>query len=175
MPGYRRGFGRRRGARSLNMVHSLKNGVTQTTSTGTSVTITEIAKAVDNPTTTANTEVKNGCTIKAIWLSLDVCGLAATGVLQMTGFYLFKNSGANLTPPSPFTADNSNEKRFIIREWSAMTMRNQDGNAPYHWEGWIKVPRPHQRMATDDLWQVVFVTDTAAGHAGIKFVYKYYW
>ena len=147
--------------------------MTTTASTGTTVLTLPIAKAVDSPATTDNFEVKNGCIIKAIWLSLDFCGLAATGVLQTTGVYLFKNVGANLTAPSPFTTGNSNEKRFIIKEWSQMTMRNQDGNPPYHWEGWVFIPKPHQRMATDDVWELVHATTSAAGHLAMKFIYKY--
>ncbi len=155
-------------------INSLKNSAVSTDSTGTTVQFKGVAKAVDNPATTNSTDVKNGCMIKAIWISLDFCGLAAAGALQMTGAYLFKNTGANLTAPSPLTVGNSNEKRFVIKEWSQMTMRNQDGNPPYHWEGWIKIPRGMQRMATDDIWQVVYVTDTSVGHIGIKFLYKYY-
>ncbi len=109
-----------------------------------------------------------------MWIALDFCGLAATGVLQVTGAYLFKNTGANLTPPSPFAVGTSNEKRWVIKEWSAMTMRNQDGNVPYHWEGWVKIPKTHQRMATDDTWSIHLITDTAAGHFDVKFIYKWY-
>ncbi len=167
-----RHFTRRR--RMLPTVNSLKNSATVTSAVGVTVLSKGIAKAVDNPATTVISDVKNGCSIKAIWLSIDFCGLAASGVLQMTGVYLFKNTGANLTAPSPFTVGNSNEKKYVIKEWSQMTMRNQDGNPPYHWEGWVKIPRNYQRMATDDIWQVVFASDTAAGHIGIKYVYKYY-
>ncbi len=171
-----RSMARSRGnKRSLgNIINSLKNSATVTSSTSTTVANKGIAKAVDDPLTVNNTDVKNGCVIKAIWLSIDFCGLSSTGALQMTGVYLFKNAGANLTAPNPLTVGNSNEKRFVIREWSQMTMRNQDGNPPYHWEGWVKIPRSMQRMATDDIWQIIFATDVSVGHIGIKFVYKYY-
>ncbi len=166
-----RRFTRRR--TNYAVVQTLKNQFTSVSTTGTTVASDEIAKAVDSPATTNNTDVKNGSIIKAIWLSLDFCGLAASGVQQTTGVYLFKNAGANLTAPSPFTVGNSNEKRFVIRSWHQMTMRNQDGNPPYHWEGWVKIPKPHQRMATDDIWQLVFATDSAAGHISTEFIYKY--
>ncbi len=165
-------FGRRRV--SLSVINSLKRSSIQVDTPGTTVQNEILAKAVDNPATTVNNDVKNGCIIKAIWLSLDFCGLAASGVEQTTGVYLFKNPGANLTPPSPFNVGTSNEKKFVIKEWSQMTMRNQDGNPPYHWEGWIKIPKRYHRMGTDDLWQIVFQTDTAAGHIKTAFIYKYY-
>ncbi len=152
---------------------SIKNSVTFTGSVGTSTANQIVITAVANPSNTASDEVENGCKIDAIWLSLDFCGLAATGVQQTIGVYLFKNAGANLTPPTPFAVGNSNEKRFVIKEWSAMTMRNQDGNPPYHWEGWIKVPKVHQRMATDDVWQLVNIADSAAGHISMHLVYKW--
>ncbi len=156
------------------MIHSLKNDFIVATGVGTSNTVTDVAKAVDNPATTVNTDVKNGSVIKAIWLSLDFCGLPASGIQQNIGMYLVKNVGANLTLPNPFTVGNSNEKRFVIKSWSAMTMRNQDGNPPYHWEGWVKIPRPHQRMATDDIWQVVTISDSTSGHMSFHAIYKYY-
>ncbi len=162
---------RRRGMQAV--IQSLKNQLTTTDVTGTASRKNTLAKAVDTPLTTVSSDVKNGSIIKAIWLSLDFCGLAGTGVQQTTNCYLFKNSGANLTAPSPFTIGNSNEKRFVIKSWHQMTMRNQDGNPPYHWEGWIKIPKPHQRMATDDIWELVYAVDSSAGHISFETIYKY--
>ncbi len=174
MPGYRRGFSRRRGAMSLRPVNSIKNSVTGTASSGTTTQTIVVAKAVTSPSPTVSIECSHGSTIKAIWLSLDVCGLAATGVLQITDFYLMKNPGANLTPPAPVSVGTSNEKKFVIKQWRAQTMRNQDGNPPYHWEGWIKLPRIYHRMGTDDRWDFVFATSTAAGHVSIQAIYKWF-
>ncbi len=171
MPYRRRGFS---GRRMFAKIKSIKNSVSFPISIGTTQVSQDIVTAVANPSNTASDEVENGCHIKAFWLSLDVCGLAASGTQQTTGFYLFHNRGNNLTAPSPFAPGNSNEKNNIIREWSAMTMRNQDGNPPYHWEGWVKVPKYHQRCGTDDVWSIEFLTDTAAGHALVKYVYKWF-
>ncbi len=156
------------------MIHSLKRDFIKSSVTGTSNTVDDIAKAVDNPATTVSTDVKNGSIIKAIWLSLDFCGVGTAGAQVNTAVYMVKNVGANLTLPNPFTVGASNEKRFVIKSWSAMTMRNQDGNPPYHWEGWVKIPKPHQRMATDDIWQLVNITDVGAGHLSFHAIYKYY-
>ncbi len=148
--------------------------VDATASTGTSVGNVLIAKAVNAPVNTVTTDASQGCLIKAIWCSFDVCGLGATGVLQRTGVYLFKNPGDNLTGPGAFSVGSSNEKKFCIRQWQFMTMRNQDGNPPFHWEGWIKIPRRYQRMGTDDVWRMHFATTTAAGHFSAQFIYKWY-
>ncbi len=159
--------------RRFATIKSIKNSVTFPISTGTTQVSQTIATAVDDPNNTQSDEVLNGCHIKAIWISIDFCGLAGTGVLQVTGAYLFHNRGNNLTAPSPFAVGNSNEKNNVIKEWSSMTMRNQDGNPPYHWEGWIKVPKYHQRMATDDLWTIEILTSASSGHGNIKFIYKW--
>ncbi len=152
----------------------MKNVRDFTTSTGTAKTTHELAIAKDAPATSAQNEVLRGCIIKAIYLSFDVCGLAATGVLQRTAIYIIKNVGNNLTPPGAFTVGSSNEKRFVFRQWQFMTMRNQDGNPPNHWEGWIPIPRKYQRMATDDKISLIFETTTAAGHSSSQTIYKWY-
>ncbi len=135
---------------------------------------TIIARAVDTPTTAVDRDVARGSTIKSIWISLDICGLAGSGALQVTDVYLIKNPGANLTLPLVRSQGTSNEKKFIIKTWNYMTMRNQDGNPPYHWEGWIKIPKRYQRMGTDDLWQVKWGCTTATAHASIMAIYKWF-
>ncbi len=152
----------------------MKNVVDLTTSTGTTQTINNIVIAKDTPVTTGQNEVVRGCLIKAVWCSFDVCGLAGTGVLQRTAIYLIKNPGANLTLPGAFVVGTSNEKKYVFRQWQVMTMRNQDGNPPFHWEGWIKIPKRYQRFGTDDKLVMAFETDAAAGHSSAQYIYKWY-
>ncbi len=156
------------------IITSIKNVVDATSATGTTQLTSLIAKAVNTPLSTVKNDVSNGCLIKAIWCSFDVCGLAATGVLQRTAIFLIKNPGDNLTPPGAFVVGTSNEKKFVIRQWQFMTMRNQDGNPPFHWEGWIKIPKRYWRMGTDDTWKLAFETSTAAGHFSAQFIYKWF-
>ncbi len=138
-------------------------------------TVEDIAKAVNSPSNTVTTDCHHGSTIKAIWVSLDMCGLGASGGLVDGIVYLIKNPGANLTPPGTLAVGSSNEKKFVIKMWSAMLMRNQDGNPPYHWEGWIKIPKRYQRMGTDDIWQLVWGLDGASGHGFYNVIYKEYY
>ncbi len=159
---------------SLNIINSIKNMVTTTDSTGATTQSILIAKATNTPLSTVNSDVSNGCVIKAIWCSFDVCGLDASGVKQRTALYLFKNPGNNLTAPNPFVAGTSNEKKFIFRSWQFMTMRNQDGNPPNHWEGWLMIPKRYQRMGTDDVLELIHQTSSAAGHISAQFIYKWY-
>ncbi len=165
---------RRRRAFSRPIINSIKNVVDATASTGTTQGNIVIAKATNTPLSTVNSDVSQGCIIKAIWMSIDVCGLAATGVLQRTAFFIIKNPGDNLTEPSPFSVGTSNEKKFVFRQWQVMTMRNQDGNTPFHWEGWIKIPKRYQRMGTDDTLLLRHEATTAAGHLSVQWIYKWY-
>ncbi len=145
------------------------------TNTKTSVVV---AAATDNPDPGTNSkDIHQGSIIKAVWIVMDLCGLAATGVNNVCAAYLMKNPGDNLVPPTPSTEGTSNEKKFIFKEWSGMCMRNQDGNAPLHWEGWVKIPKRYQRFGLDDTLNIVLacVTSTLTGHFSIQTIYKYYW
>ncbi len=172
MPFRRRGSYGRRGMRPV--INSIKNVLDIVGSTGTTQLNNAIAVAKDSPVTSVQSEVKRGSLIKAIWIAFDVCGLGATGVFQKTALFLLKNAGNNITPPGALTVGTSNEKNLIIRQWSFMTMRNQDGNPPNHWEGWIRIPKRFQRMGTDDRWNFSVVTDVAAGHFSCQVIYKWY-
>ncbi len=167
---------RRRGRSgfSLRPVNSTKNTVYTEASTGTTAATITLSNSVEAPALATDNAVERSSTIKAIWLSLDVCGLAATGVLQTTSIYMMQNPGNNLTPPDPRTEGQSNEKKFIFKTWNAMTMRSQDGNVPYHWEGWIKIPRKMTRQGQDDRFILRFLSTTAAGHISTYATYKWY-
>ncbi len=174
MPYRRRASYGRQGMRPV--INSMKNVVGSSGGTSGSQVNKTIAKAVNSPqSAAASEEVVHGSIIKAIWIVLDICGLGGTGVLNVAEAYLFKNPGANLSPPSPTSVGTSNEKKFVIKQWFGMIMRNQDGNIPLHWEGWIKIPKRYQRMGTDDLWQVVLINSASiTGHFSLQAIYKWY-
>ncbi len=158
----------------LATVNSEKHVVDWAFGTTQTNTVTLLAKAVTAPSNTVDTDCHRGGQIKAIWISIDFCGLATTGARQEHSAYLIKNPGDNLTPPGAFAVGTSNEKKFVFKQWHQMTMRNQDGNPPYHWEGWIKIPKRYHRMGTDDTLQMVIGTDTATGHCSGQVIYKEY-
>ncbi len=170
MPYRRRAFSRgpRPIVNSEKHVHDFSDTVTTTNQNDI------FAKAVTAPSNTVTTDCHRGGHIKAVWISLDFCGLAATGVLQNILVYLIKNPGNNLTVPGVGAIGTSNEKKFVFKQWSAMTMRNQDGNPPYHWEGWVKIPKRYQRMGTDDVLQLVYGSTTVTGHLFYNCIYKEY-
>ncbi len=158
-----------------NIVTSIKNYFTVSGGlTGTLVTHI-LAKAVTSPSPTVGNDVSHGCIIKTVYVIIDTCGLAGTGILNIVDAYLWKNPGANLTPPSPIGWGGSNEKKFIFKTWRSMAMRNQDGNVPFHWEGWIKIPKRYQRMGTDDTLEIIAAcTASVTGHISISAIYKWY-
>ncbi len=159
----------------LVTINSIKHVVDDAKVLSTSNQVIDLAKAVNDPSNTVTTDCHHGSIIKAIWCSLDFCGTASSGTQQDTAVYLFKNPGANLTPPGVFAIGSSNEKKYVFKQWSQMTMRNQDGNPPYHWEGWVKIPKRYQRMGTDDIIQIVLGQDVAGGgHSLIVAIYKEY-
>ncbi len=172
MPRGRRGS-YARGPRPV--VNSIKNVFQTVLGISGTLLTSNFAKAVTTPSPTVTTDVSHGCIIKAVWISLDVCGLAGTGVQNNASIYMMKNPGANLTAPGAESVGGSNEKKFIFKQWHAMIMRNQDGNVPYHWEGWIKIPKRYQRMGTDDLLLLGLECTTAlTGHFSYQAIYKWY-
>ncbi len=166
---------RRRGKFPRSIVTSIKNIHVFAASLAPTNTKVTIAKAVTAPSPTVSNDVSHGCIIKNLWISFDVCGLGGTGVLNNANIFLAKNPGANLTMPSAESVGTSNEKKFVFKQWHAMIMRNQDGNNPYHWEGWIKIPKRYQRMGTDDTLLMMFNCTTAlTGHFSGHIIYKWY-
>jgi len=88
---------------------------------------------------------------------------------------MMKNPGDNLVLPAPESVGTSNEKKFVFKQWKYMIMRNQDGNMPFHWEGWIKIPKRYQRMGTDDTLILGAECTTAlTGHWSAQCIYKWY-
>ncbi len=173
MPG--RNYGRRRGNYPRAVVTSIKNQVVGTVGTTAGNSSILVAKAVTAPSPTVTTDVSHGCIIKAIYAILDGCGLGGAGALNQMYMYMFKNPGANLTPPGPISVGSSNEKKFVFKTMSFMIMRIQDGPTPFHWEGWIKIPKRYQRMGTDDIISLEVANSSGlTGHFAHTFIYKWY-
>ncbi len=166
---------RRRSFAPRSVVTSIKNVKRFAIGTTGTQSLVLVAKAVTSPSPTVTTDVSHGCILKAIYFIIDGCGLGGTGVLNDMDFYLIKNPGDNLTEPAPIAVGSSNEKKFVFKQWHFMIMRNQDGNTPFHWEGWLKIPRRYQRMGTDDTLQLV-VQNTASltGHFSGIAIYKWF-
>ncbi len=169
-------YGRRGSSRKLRLVtiNSEKHVVNFKEALSTTIDVSLVAKAVTAPSNTVPTDCHRGGHIKAIWISLDFCGTGTSAQNNVIAVYLIKNPGDNMTEPGVFAVGSSNEKKFVIKQWSYMAMRNQEGNPPYHWEGWIKIPKRYQRMGADDTWQLVSGQDGEFGHLFCQAIYKEY-
>ncbi len=173
MPG--RYSGRRRGNYPRAIVNSIKNVHIASFAISSTPASSQMAKAVTSPSPTVTNDVSHGCIIKAIWISLDCCGLGGSGVANQFDAYMIKNPGSNLTLPAPLSVGSSNEKKFVFKQWHAMIMRIQDGPNPYHWEGWIKIPKRYQRMGTDDTIVInIASTSGVTGLFSYQAIYKWY-
>ncbi len=163
---------RRRGPRVI--VNSITNRANFTAGLTSTAGQFKFAKAVNTPLPTVSSDVSQGCEIDMVYAIIDVCGLGGTGVLNVADFYMMKNPGDNLTVPLPLSLGTSNEKKFAFKTWRFMIMRNQDGNMPFHWEGWIKIPRKYRRMGTDDVLTLVSnCSSGVTGHISGQFIYKW--
>ncbi len=158
----------------LRPIISNKNVVQDIETVTSSTQATNLVLTKDTATNIVEEEVQRGCKIFGLNLSFDICGTGTSGTIQKTNVYLIKNPGSNLTVPSVFSVGTSNEKKFVFRQWSFMTMRNQDGNPPFHIEEYVKIPRVYQRMGADDTIQLVWANDTLTGHLTWQCIYKWY-
>ncbi len=177
MPYQRRAsYGRRRNTSYLRPVNSMKNVVNAFTAQPVGTGSLLIARAVDSATNAVTQDVERGCNIKAIWLEIWIydSAEAAVGVTSGIDFYIWKDPGANLTPPIPGTEGSSNEKKFIFKSWKGLTGARTQGSPPYAWRGWIKIPKRYQRMGTDDLFELQFNATGVNKIVCTNLIYKWY-
>ncbi len=135
-----------------------------------------VANAVDSATLASSVAVERGCSIKAIWLEIWIydSALVSVGTTSGIDFYIWKNPGANLTPPIPGTEGTSNEKKFIFKSWKGLTGARTEGSPPYAWRGWIRVPKRYQRMGSDDNIDLRFNATGASKILCVNLIYKWY-
>ncbi len=170
---------RRRFQRSSNkqVIDSNKNMISLATALPSGVkTALLIAESQDSATLAVPADVERGCVIKAIWIEIWVTATEeiATGITNLVEFYLFKNPGSNLTSPIPGTEGSSNEKSFIFKKWKGIIGSRTVGFPAYAWKGWCKIPKGKQRMAANDVWQLIMQSSGTNALACASFIYKWY-
>ncbi len=161
----------------MSVVNSIKNvrsivtaGVVATTTT------INIAKAVNSPDNTVQTDVSHGCKIFRVWVDFTIIASAevAAGTSNFADAYIIVNPGANLTVPAPSSVGTSNEKKFVIRQWKGIIGARTQGFEPLRFRGWVKIPKIYQRMATDSIIQFVFRSEGVACLSCTPFIYKWF-
>ncbi len=138
----------------------------------------EIAKAVAQGVynNLNQTEVTHGSHITKIWCELWVEGTAdvTLGTTYSFDGYIWKNAGNNLTSPTPGTQGTSNEKRFIFKTWKGLITNVRTNGGPFYtWKGWIHIPKPMQRMATDDRIEMIWIPTGGAALVCNQWIYKW--
>ncbi len=170
-------FGRRFRGRPRPVIDSNKNIVSELTAVADGVKNNNtIAEAQDSAALAVTQDVERGCSIRAIWIEFWISATEeiAVGVTNAVDLYFWKNPGSNLTSPTPGTTGSSNEKKFILKQWKGLVGARSLGFQPYTWKGWIKIPKSQQRMAANDLWQIVIRptgTNIIFCH---NYIYKWY-
>ncbi len=139
-------------------------------------TLLDIAKAVNTPLSTVQSDVSQGCKIFRIWVEFSIYA-SATADVAVSNFvdvYIWKNPGANLTAPAPASVGTSNEKKFVFRMWKGMIGARTQGAETFKFRGWIKIPKIYQRMGTDDTIQMVFRSEGTNSLLCAQFIYKWF-
>ncbi len=136
-----------------------------------------MAKSVDAAANLTATEVTRGSKIFKIWVEFWVEGTAdvTIGTTNSIDLYIIKNPGANLTVPTPGTQGTSNEKKFVFKTWKGLIGPSRTNGQPmYNFRGWIKIPKPYQRMGADDNFSLVWISTGVAALVCHQFIYKWY-
>ncbi len=120
--------------------------------------ITDVINTEENPVSTSPNQVQAGSTVHSIYLRVEVRGGAvATSGPENIYLGVYKNPGANLTPPNIDSVGSSDNRRwFIHQEMLMLTPTTAEGGFPRTlFKGVIKLPRAYKRQAIDDKLQVI--------------------
>ncbi len=116
-----------------------------------------IASATDTPTLGVPNSVETGSKINGFYIRAEIASNEAIdlGAIPNVYFYLWKNTGGNLTAPTPNLVGTDDNKRFVIhQEMSMIENKGQGSNARTLFNGVIVVPKGMRRMGPNDIWTI---------------------
>ncbi len=146
---------------ALRPVNRIKHVVdSSSTNAAAAVGVHTLALATDTPTLGAITSVETGSKINGFYIRFETASNEAIdlGAIPNTYFYVWKNSGGNLTRPAANSVGANDNKRFVIhQEMSMIENKGQGSNARTIFNGVVVVPKGMRRMGPNDLWEVVTV------------------
>ncbi len=157
---------------SLRPINSVKNIVDSTVlgvAAGTQTKVL-VAGAV-NDYTGGVADVPTGCTIKSVYLFIQILPTAST---ENVDWYLYKGPlDINAGMPAPGATGGDANRKYILHEEKGIPGNAADGAYPLTFKGVIKIPRGRQRMGESDRIQINMV---GAGiyNACLKCIYKFY-
>ncbi len=133
-----------------------------------------LANAVDDPSRTNATQVENGCTIRSIFLNVQV--LATTDVaLGNAYFIIYKNPGNNISSaniPDANATGISDFRKMIFHTEMAMTSDTNDSIPITLFKGVLKLPRHMQRFGIGDLLELQLFSPGVDLDRCVQCIYK---
>ncbi len=158
---------------SLHPVRSIKHVVdTSGAITGATATITDVVDVVADPPDGTSNACASGSTIHGIFLNVQVTPVIAAGGVDRIYMMVYKNNGANTTPPAVDAVGVSDNRRWVIHQEMLMLQSGITDNSLIPrtlFKGVIKFPRNYKRNGIDDKWQVII------GHATGEVTQKSNW
>jgi len=125
------------------------------------------------------TDVKNGSTVNAIYLSIEVFATNAYSGVPRVYFTVFKNPGNNLTAPAPNGAGISDNKRYIIHQEMIMVGNGAMTSFPRTlFKGVVRIPPRLKRFGANDRLAIQLQNGagetTGISNACVQAIYKEY-
>ncbi len=116
-----------------------------------------LVTATDTPTLGGINTVETGSKINGFYIRFEVASNddAVLGAIPNFYFYVWKNTGGNLTFPAPNLVGSNDNKRFVIhQEMTMIENTGKGGNARTAFNGVVVVPKGMRRMGPNDVWEV---------------------
>ncbi len=146
---------------ALRPVNRIKHVIDQSATIAAAAAGTfTLALATDTPTLGAITSVETGSKINGFYIRFEVASNEAIdlGAIPNFYFYVWKNTGGNLTAPAANSVGANDNKRFVIhQEMTMIENKGQGSNARTVFNGVVVIPKGYRRMGPNDTWQCITV------------------
>jgi len=134
-----------------------------------------LSLATDTPTLAATESVETGSKINGFYIRFEVASNEAfqSGAIPNFYFLVWKNTGGNLTAPTPNAVGSNDNKRFVIhQEMTMIENKGQGSNARTVFNGVVVIPKGMRRNAPNDTWLVQFLSPALDIAACLQCHYK---
>ncbi len=149
---------RYRSRMALRPINRIKHVVDQSATVAAAAqSLFIIALATDTPTLGNAISVETGSKINGFYIRFEVASNEAIdlGAIPNFYFYLWKNTGGNLTAPAANSVGINDNKRFVIhQEMTMIENKGQGSNARTVFNGVVVIPKGMRRMAPNDQWEI---------------------
>ncbi len=169
---------RRNRGNSKRPIHSIKHIIdVQAAVVAATKLSTTLVAGVDAPVLANTAEVETGSRVNALYLNVQVIGLAAGGVLNNIYMIIYKIPGGNISAgniPNANVTGASDFKRQIFHTEMRM-MGSTDSDIPQAiFNGVIRVPKVFQNIRIADRIDMQLFAPGATANVCIQAIYKEY-